>query len=246
MLHKYFKALYQDTMSRAYSAAHEHIAASISSDSILLDCGANDGRTFELLRNKYGLLPKQYRGVEWNQTLVQRGQGKGLDITQGDLNRNLIYETGTFSCIYGLSVLEHLLNPCHYLKECYRLLRPGGRLVLLTPNVSTYFTIVLLLAGKMPSSGPHPDSNELLKSEEIFKVSSETLQPDTESDTPVHRHLIIFSYRVLHKYLCMAGFTNVRGRGFGLYPFPKFLQPILERLDPYHCHQMVFTAEKQQ
>jgi hypothetical protein len=36
----------------------------------------------------------------------------------------------------------------------------------------------------------------------------------------------------------------VRGYGFGVYPFPNVMQPLLERLDPYHAHQMVFVAEK--
>ncbi len=124
------------------------------------------------------------------------------------------------------------------------MLRPSGRLVLLTPNISTYFTALLILLGKMPSSGPHPDSDELLKAEEIFKVSSENLMPDAESDAPVHRHLVVFSYRVLRRYLDLIGFSSVTGHGFGLYPFPIFMQPLLERLDPYHCHQMVFVATK--
>ena len=37
----------------------------------------------------------------------------------------------------------------------------------------------------MPSSGPHPDSNQLLQHEEPLKVSHETRQPDAETDTPV-------------------------------------------------------------
>lgn len=124
------------------------------------------------------------------------------------------------------------------------MLQHDGKLVLLTPNISTYFTALLILMGKMPSSGPHPDSDALLKNEELFKVSSDQLQPDTERDTPVHRHLVVFSYRVLRDYLKMIGFVEVRGYGFGLYPFPNFMQPVLERIDPYHCHQMVFVARK--
>jgi hypothetical protein len=84
----------------------------------------------------------------------------------------------------------------------------------------------------------------LLKSSEIFRVSSEFLHTDTESDTPAFRHLIVFSYRVLGEYLRMVGFEEVTGRGFGLYPFPVFIQPFLEKTDPWHCHQMVFTARK--
>ena len=48
------------------------------------------------------------------------------------------------------------------LRIASRILENGGKLILLTPNISTFFTIALLLVGKMPSSGPHPDSNELL------------------------------------------------------------------------------------
>ena len=81
--------------------------------------------------------------------------------------------------------------------------------------------------------------------EEIFKVSSKTLIHETDYDTPVHRHIVVFSFRVLRSYLHMIGFSNVTGYGFGLYPFPNFMQPMLERLDPFHCHQMVFVETKQ-
>ncbi len=67
---------------------------------------------------------------------------------------------------------------------------------------------------------------------------------DTESDTQVHRHLVVFSYLVLKKYLQMIGFSKVQGYGFGLYPLPNIFQPIFEKIDPYHCHQMVFIAYK--
>ncbi|MFT4582684.1 MAG: hypothetical protein ACI8XZ_002438 [Gammaproteobacteria bacterium] len=42
----------------------------------------------------------------------------------------------------------------------------------------------------------------------------------------------------------LAGFRDVKGYGFGLYPFPNFSQPILEKIDPCHCHQMVLVAKK--
>lgn len=231
-------------MKRAYNAAYEHIGSSLCADSAILDCGAGTGGTFDLISNRYGLSPSQYRGIEWSSRRVEEGRNRGLNIVQSDLNMGIPDESGAYSCVYALSVLEHLLNPCRFMKDCYRVLRPGGQLVLLTPNISTYFTAMLILLGKMPSSGPHPDSDQLLKAEEIFKVSSEKLKPDAESDTPIHRHLVVFSYRVLRQYLRMIGFSSIKGHGFGLYPFPIFMQPLLERLDPYHCHQMVIVASK--
>lgn len=231
-------------MHRAYDAAYRHIASSVDANSALLDCGANIGRTFDLISKRCQVTPNQYRGVEWNARCIEEGRNLGLNITHGDLNKGIPFESEAFSCVYALSVLEHLLNPCRFMKDCYRVLRPGGLLVLLTPNISTYFTAVLILLGRMPSSGPYPDSNELLKTGEIFKVSSEGPKFDTEDDTPVHRHLVVFSFRVLQNYLRMIGFSSITGRGFGLYPFPNFMQPLIERLDPFHCHQMVFAATK--
>ena len=244
LLTRYFKSLYHHAMSRAYDTAFEQVTSSISADSIILDCGANNGRTYDLIRKRCEFLPSQYHGIEWDARSVEEAQRRGLNVAQGNLNLNIPIDSETFTCVYATSVLEHLLNPCRFMKECYRVLRPGGRLVILTPNISTYFTAALILMGKMPSSGPHPDSDQLVKAEEIFKVSSDSLAPDTEGDTPVHRHLVVFSYRILRQYLQMIGFSKVAGRGFGLYPFPKFMQPTLEKIDPYHCHQMVFVAQK--
>lgn len=244
MMHQYFKSLYQDTIHRAYATAYQHIAHSVTVDSTVLDCGANNGWTFDLISKDSGLSANQYTGIEWDARSAEEGCKRGLNIEQGNLNLGIAQESATYTCVYALSVVEHLLNPCRFLKDCHRVLKPGGRLVLLTPNISTYFTAALILAGKMPSSGPHPDSDELLKAEQLFKVSGDSLQHDTEGDTPVHRHLVVFSYRVLQQYLRMIGFSDVAGYGFGLYPFPRFTQPVLERLDPYHCHQMVFVATK--
>ena len=231
-------------MQEAYSRAHSEIMHALKDGGKCLDSGAHNGHQYDLLKRAIGLEQCRYNGIEWNAGLAEAARKKGLNIIQGDLNKKMTFQDETFKCIFGLSVLEHLLNPCNYLRECYRCLEKGGALVILTPNISTYFTIALLLVGKMPSSGPHPDSDALLKQEELFKVSGDSLQPDTETDTPVHRHLVVFSYRILKSYLMMLGFEEVKGYGFGVYPFPNFMQGFLERIDPYHCHQMVFIARK--
>jgi 2-polyprenyl-3-methyl-5-hydroxy-6-metoxy-1,4-benzoquinol methylase len=244
MIEKYFRALYRRTMDEAYAVARDAIAEALQDGGNCLDCGASEGHEYDRLRQLVALKPSQYHGVEWYTKAIEAGRGKGLNVVQGDLNAKLEFSDEQFRCIFALSVVEHLLNPCNFLRESHRCLKPGGTLVVLTPNISTFFTIALLLVGKMPSSGPHPDSDALLAQEETFRVSSESLKHDTETDTPVHRHLIVFSYRVLKTYLEMLGFEQVEGYGFGLYPFPKFMQKPLERIDPYHCHQMVFVARK--
>ncbi|MEM6583811.1 MAG: methyltransferase domain-containing protein [Pseudomonadota bacterium] len=231
-------------MSEAYGLAHNEIFHALREGGACLDCGASSGYKYDMLQSTIGLDRSRYTGIEWDADLVKTAREKQLNVSQGDLNKNIVCADETYKCIFGLSVLEHLLNPCHYLRECFRCLQQDGVLVILTPNISTYFTAALILAGKMPSSGPHPDSDALLQREELFKVSSDSLHADTESETPVHRHLVVFSFRVLKSYLSMLGFSEVRGYGFGLYPFPNFMQRPLEKIDPYHCHQMVFVARK--
>ena len=230
-------------MHQAYQLADDQIVLALENGGTCLECGAHRGQKFDFLHRQAGLSSSAYFGIDWNPESVAAARKKGLNVDEGDLNRKLNFSDDRFRCIFGLSVLEHLLNPCNFLREAYRCLEPSGTLVLLTPNISTYFAMVQLLLGKMPSSGPHPDSESLLKREAIFQVGN-TDEPDIEGDFPVHRHLIIFSYRVLTTYLGMLGFREIKGRGFGLYPFPNFSQRILERIDPYHCHQMVFAAKK--
>lgn len=244
MLKSYLTGLYQRAMQEAYGTAYREIVASLDGGGRVLDCGAGDGWIFDLLKRRASLPSSRYTGIEWDPGSVSRAQQRGLDVSQGDLNNGLPFENEEFACVFALSVLEHLLNGCRFMSDCHRVLEKGGKLILLTPNISTYFTAVLILAGKMPSSGPHPDSSALVKHEELFRVISEDRQHDVESNTPMHRHIVVFSYRVLRDYLQMIGFSNVKGFGFGLYPFPNLMQPMLQRLDPFHCHQMVFVATR--
>ena len=48
--------------------------------------------------------------------------------------RSINYDNGHFDAIVMNNVIEHVWNPQETLTECYRILRPEGRLVILTPN----------------------------------------------------------------------------------------------------------------
>jgi ubiquinone/menaquinone biosynthesis C-methylase UbiE len=57
-----------------------------------------------------------------------------LDISQDDLP----FENSSFDIVYHKSLIEHLYSPDHLMKETYRVLKPGGRIIILTPDwVST-------------------------------------------------------------------------------------------------------------
>lgn len=45
------------------------------------------------------------------------------------------FEHRTFGAIVASEVIEHLDNPRAFLRECHKLLEPGGHLILSTPNI---------------------------------------------------------------------------------------------------------------
>jgi len=240
----YANNLYQDVMLRAYQHARSDILDSLSPGGKCLDCGAGNGGKYQRLREiSNSIAPENYVGIEWDVAGVLQAKKQGLNVIRGDLNRDLPFKDESFDCIFGLSVLEHLINGCHFLQEASRLLTPGGHLILITPNLSAWFNILLLGIGHMPSSGPHPDSVLLLRNNTPIQFREAGIS-HVEDTFPTDRHLVVFTFKVLRSYLKTLGFKHVAGKAYGVYPFPKFMQPLLEKIDPWHCHQMLFNCQK--
>jgi 2-polyprenyl-3-methyl-5-hydroxy-6-metoxy-1,4-benzoquinol methylase len=66
---------------------------------------------------------------------------------QSDLNFSLPEPENSFDVIVSVEVLEHLENPRAVFREFYRLLKPGGTLVLTTPNQESLRSYLSLLFG---------------------------------------------------------------------------------------------------
>lgn len=67
-----------------------------------------------------------------------------IDIAIADIEKDgLPYADNTFDVVYSKSLLEHFYHPEIYIKEAYRILKPGGLLLTLVPdwevNYKTYF-----------------------------------------------------------------------------------------------------------
>jgi SAM-dependent methyltransferase len=59
------------------------------------------------------------------------------------------YDDGTFDLVVFCEVIEHLVeNPMHTLGEIHRVLKPGGAMVLSTPNVSRFDNLVAMARGR--------------------------------------------------------------------------------------------------
>lgn len=58
-----------------------------------------------------------------------------IKLIKMELDKDLLLPSESVDCITLLAVLEHLEYPNQILKECYRILKPGGNLVMTTPTL---------------------------------------------------------------------------------------------------------------
>jgi len=70
-----------------------------------------------------------------------RSLPRDLPVVTGDLSK-LPFADETFSIIFSRSVFEHLTDPEQVMAEFERVLQPGGRCIILTPNRFDYSSIV--------------------------------------------------------------------------------------------------------
>ena len=94
----------------------------------LLDVGCGVGALLETARD----MRFDVSGVEISPVLAGRARERGFSVHVGDVAELSIAET--YDVIVMLDIIEHLHNPGEVLTGLRRLLRPGGELVVYTPN----------------------------------------------------------------------------------------------------------------
>lgn len=96
----------------------------------LLEVGCGSGRFLDRMRRAGWAV----QGTDIDPAVAARIRGRyAIDIDVGELH-SLRYAADSFDAVALSQVIEHVHDPRQLLAECRRLLRPGGRLVLSTPN----------------------------------------------------------------------------------------------------------------
>jgi 2-polyprenyl-3-methyl-5-hydroxy-6-metoxy-1,4-benzoquinol methylase len=99
----------------------------------LLDVGCGSGDAIVRLR----ALGWDAEGVDFDARAVETARGRGLTVAQGTMAAQH-YAGATFAAIVMNHVMEHVHDPRAEFDECFRLLEPGGRLVVVTPNAQSW------------------------------------------------------------------------------------------------------------
>lgn len=99
----------------------------------ILDVGCSNG-AFVHIANSFGM---KAEGVDTSARPVQDGVGRGLKLQQG-LLQDIAFEDASFDAITMYEVIEHVANSAELIRECARILRPNGILVIGTGNVDSW------------------------------------------------------------------------------------------------------------
>jgi len=62
-------------------------------------------------------------------------EGQDIEYHQGDLNIGIPFEDNLFDTVLCLEVIEHVENPFALCRELFRVLHPGGQVIISTPNI---------------------------------------------------------------------------------------------------------------
>jgi 2-polyprenyl-3-methyl-5-hydroxy-6-metoxy-1,4-benzoquinol methylase len=96
---------------------------------------------------------------------------------QADLNYPLSEPDGFFDTILSIEVIEHLENPRAVFREFHRLLGPGGRLILTTPNQESLRSYAgLVLGGHFAAflGASYPAHITALMRKDLERICAET------------------------------------------------------------------------
>lgn len=108
----------------------------------LLDIGCFDDRLLRRMRGRIA------HGVGIDPLATPRCDGT-LEIRRGVFPDDCVLADGEFDCITLLAVLEHIPDRHRLARACFRVLAPGGRLIVTVPRPTVDYILHLLRACRL-------------------------------------------------------------------------------------------------
>lgn len=172
----------------------------------LLDIGCYDGE--KTIVYKSAIKADTVWGVEFSADRLAEAVARGVRPVNADLNVDLPLdlEPASFDAIICSEVIEHVFSPDELLDEIARLLKPGGYVLLTTPNLASWKNRIVLMLGWQPFA---------------TEVSTRRRygNPFAPAGHPAG-HIRLFTLPALCEMAQMAGLRVARSGGLGL-PSPQ-------------------------
>ncbi len=179
----------------------------------ILDVGCGDGFATGVAAAR--LPGHRFAGLDWSAPSLRLARDRGVAVLQAGLDVSLPIRSASVDVVIMSEVIEHLVDTDSAIEEAHRVLKPGGSLLLSTPNLAAWYNRALLAIGVQPVF-----SEVSLRS--VFG------RPGNQ----VAGHLHMFTRRALVEFLAAYGLEVVQVRGARYHDVPAALRP-LDRLFCY-------------
>lgn len=122
------RELADNVVHHRHLAAYEKAASMISGD--ILEIGSGEGYGIQLLAPA----AKSYTGIDKHPTPAPQGL-ENVKLIQGTIPPLSDFEDDSFDFVVSFQVIEHIRDDKWFLREVFRVLKPGGIMILSTPNI---------------------------------------------------------------------------------------------------------------
>lgn len=105
----------------------------------VLDVGCGTGSLWRYLKDRFS----RYAGVD---AVRYDGLPEAIEFVQADVDQHpLPLSADSFDVVVAVETIEHLENPRAFVRELVRLAKPGGWIVVTTPNQLSILSLVTLI-----------------------------------------------------------------------------------------------------
>jgi 2-polyprenyl-3-methyl-5-hydroxy-6-metoxy-1,4-benzoquinol methylase len=182
---------------------------------VLLDLGCDDGAN--TARFAAAARAAETHGLELIEERGELAVRQGIQVRIGDLDQRFPYDDGSFDVVVSNQVIEHLCDTDNFVRESYRVLRPGGLAVVSTENLASWHNIGALMFGWQPFSLTNVSDRRLGIGNPLAIHRGEQLTLSS------WQHVRVFAHRGLRELYEAHGFIVETIRGAGYYPLPRWL-----------------------
>ena len=184
------------------------VLRSSAGPAVIVDVGCGDGSALAVAaRHNPG---HRFAGIDWSGDALRRAHALDLTVLRAAVTApGLPVADGAADVVIMSELIEHLVDPDGAIAEVRRVLRPGGSLLLSTPNLAAWYNRGLLAAGIQPVF-----SEVSLRG--VFGRPGRV----------VAGHLRLFTRRALTEFLTASGFRCVTVAGARYHDVPRPLGPL--------------------
>lgn len=214
---------------------------------VLLDVGCARG---DFLFNYIKSPPREFYGVEAAPEFVTLATQRGLKVANFDLNGPWPYPDNKFDVVFSSQVIEHVHNTLLFVKESYRVLKPGGTVIIMSENLCSSLNTFALMMGYTPFSlmqtCGHYLGNPL--GLHVNQSSTPAFENPLNLADPAYSgmtgHVRVLTVRQAREIFSLCKFRVTEARSIGILPMPDWASRQLEKVMLHRGHFLLLRAEK--